>query len=309
MSSDGATPDEPFAKLMQQYQRAVDDWDFEDATGTVHDIFALAEEWCDENPSPDFALTITAAEFEERADWSAAESAYNQILSLPDIEPAVEYKAHGDLAGLCRLLQRDSDALAHVRYATAAARRADLTVLLVMALQGEARCLIKCGQISEACNVIAEAISVIDDDKMYNQARASILTLRAECDIHNDADADAERDLERAYDLLEPLAGMDIAAGIHSDLSRWWSVTARLCAKRDDREGSVAAWQKAVGISKHVDSLVHADNVYTKSVVADMLKGLADALLVCDRTDDATVACDERNALLDRIGVPNTGAE
>jgi len=49
--------------------------------------------------------------------------------------------------------------------------------------------------------------------------------------------------------------------------------------------------------------------VYTKVAVVDMLKGLADALLLCDRTDDATAAFDERNALLHRIGVPNTVAE
>lgn len=309
MSSDDATPKEPFGKLMQQYQRAVENQDFEDVNSAVHDIFALAEEWCDENPSPDFDLTIAAAESEERADWGAAESAYNQILSLSHLEPATEYKAHSDLASLCRLLGRNSDALDHARCATAAARRADLSVLLAMALQGEARCLIRCGKVAEADNVIAEAISAIDDDKLYDQMRASMLTLRAECAIRKDAIADAERDLEEAFNLLEPMAGMDIAAGIHSDLSRWWSVTARLRAKRDDCDGSITAWQKAVVTSKHVASLAHADNVYTKVAVADMLKGLADALVLCDRTDDATAAFDECNALLHRIGVPNTGAE
>lgn len=309
MPPDDATPDEPFSKLIQQYQRAVENRDFGDASDTVHDIFALSEEWCDENPSPALNLTIAASEFEERADWGAAESVYNRILSLSDLEPATEYKALSDLASLCRLLGRDSDALGHACRATAAARRTDVSILLVMALQREARYLIRCGQIAEAGNAIAEAISAMDDDKLYNPLRAGTLTLRAECATCNDIFAEAECDLRAAYRLLEPLAGMDMAAGIHSDLSHWWSVTARLRVKYNDHEGSVTAWQKAVVISKHVASLTHANTVYTKLAVADMLKGLEDALLLCERTDDATAVIDERNALLRRIGVPNRDSE
>jgi tetratricopeptide (TPR) repeat protein len=309
MSSNDATPDEPFGKLMQQYQRAVENRDFDDASGAVHDIFALAEEWSEENPSPDFELTIAAGAFEERADWGAAESAYNQILCLSDLEPATEYKAHSNLASLFRLLGRNLDALGHARCATAAARRVDLSILLAMALKGETRCLIRCGEIAEAVNVIAEAISAIDDDTMCNQMCASLLTLRAECAIRNGAIAEAEGDLDEAFSLLEPMAGMDIAAGVHSDLSHWWSVTARLRAKHDDRDGTISAWQKAVLTAKHVASLPHADNVYTKAAVANILKGLADALLLCGRPDDAAAAIDERNAILYNIGVPNTDAE
>lgn len=309
MSSDDATPDEPFGKLMQQYQRAVENRDFEDASNAVHDIFAHAEEWCEKNHSSDFELTIAAGEFEERADWGAAESAYRQILSLSGLEPATEYNAHSDLASLCRLLGRNSAALGHARFATAAARRADCSILLTMALEGESRCLIRCGEIAEAVNVIAEAISAIDDDTMHNQTHARMLTLRAECAIRNGAIADAERDLDEACSLLEAMVGMYIAAGVHSDLSRWWTVTARLRAKCNDRDGSISAWQKAVVIAKHVASLPQVDNVYTKAAVARILKGLADALLLCGHQDDAAAAFGERNAILYNIGVPTTDAE
>jgi tetratricopeptide (TPR) repeat protein len=288
MSSNDSTPDEPFGKLMQQYQRAVENRDFDDASDAVHDIFALAEEWCEENPSPDFELTIAASEFEERADWGAAESAYNQILSLSGLEPTTEYKTHSNLASLCRLLGRNSDALAHSRYATAAARRADLSILLAMALQGETRCLIRCGAIADAVNIIAEALSAIDDDTIYIQMRG---------------------DLDEAFSLLEPMAGMDIAAGVHGDLSHWWSVMAELRAKHNDQVGAINAWQTAVVTAKHVASLPHAENVYTKAAVASILKGLADAFLLCGRPDDAKAAIDERNAILYNIGVLKTDAE
>jgi hypothetical protein len=192
---------------------------------------------------------------------------------------------------------------------TAAARRADLSILLAMALQGETQCLIRCGAIADAVNIIAEALSAIDDDTIYIQMRASLLTLRAECAIRNDAIAQAEGDLDEAFSLLEPMAGMDIAAGIHGDLSHCWSVMAELRAKHNDQVGAINAWQTAVVTAKHVASLPHAENVYTKAAVANILKGLADAFLLCGRPDDATAAFDERNAILYNIGVLKTDAE
>jgi tetratricopeptide (TPR) repeat protein len=303
MSSNDPTPDEPFGKLLQQYQRAVKNRDIDNASDAIHDIFALVEDWCEEHSSPDFELTIAAGEFEESADWGSAESTYNQILSLSDLEPATEYKAHSNLSSLYRLLGRNLEALGHSRCATAAARRADFFILLAMALQGETRCLIRCGGIGEAENTIAEAISAINDDTMCNQIRASLLTLRAECAIHNGAIAQADADLDEAFSFLESMAGMDIAAGIHGDLSHWWSVLAQLRSKYDDHDGAIVAWQKAVATAKHVASLPHADNVHTKAAVANLLRGLADALMLCGRPDDASAAFDERNAILYNIGM------
>ncbi len=303
MSTNDVTPDGSFGKLFQQYQRAVENRDLDDASDVVHEIFAIAEESCIENQSPDFELNIAAREFEERADWAAAESAYNQILNLTDLESATEYKAHSNLVSLCGLLGRDLDALSHSRCATAAGRRADLTILLAMALHGESCCLIRCGEFGEAENTIAEAISVIDDDTMCNQMRARLLTLRAECAIHNHALTEAESDLDEAFSWLEPMTGMELAAGVHGDLSHWWSVMAELRAKHDDHDGAISAWQKAVLAAKHVASLPHADNVYTRAAVANILKGLGDALLLCGRPDDAGTAFDERNAILYDIGV------
>jgi hypothetical protein len=61
--------------------------------------------------------------------------------------------------------------------------------------------------------------------------------------------------------------------------------------------------------AKHVASLPQVDNVYTKAAVARILNGLADALLLCGRPDDAAAAFDERNAILYNIGIVKTEAE
>ena len=259
MTPDETPLDESAGPLFEKYHRAVDERDFDSATEAVEDIFAMAMKWCEENPSPELDLTNAAGEFEECGDWRSAESMYKRILSLPDTGPLTEYKAHADLAGLYRLLHRDADALDHARKATAAARRDDVPMVTLMALRNEARCLIGCGLISEAHELVSEAIPIIDDDEMYSQMRASFLTLRAECMLQNASMTEAQSDLEETYRLLEPLAEMGIAGGVHGDLSRWWSVTARLRAAAW-RQGTVRfppggrPWR----LSKHVASLPHS---------------------------------------------------
>ncbi len=309
MSTDESKPFDAFSKLMHQYRDAVNDDELGDAEATVHEIFAAAAEWCDQNPSPDFDLTLAAGRFEENADWVGAESAYRQIHLLPSLEPHTASKAYSDLASLYRLVNRHSDALRHARLATAAARPVAPSTFLVMMLRIEARCLIGYDHIDLARAVLDEALSIIGDDKAYDQMRASNLTLLAECDVHRGRHADAERILEEAFYLLQPLSRMKIAAGIHSDLSRWWSAAAKLRAARNDRDGAVTAWQEAVRLAKHVASLPHAESVYTKVTVADMLKGLADSLATCDFSDSAAAALADRTTILRALGIPDADAE
>ena len=308
MKPDETPVDESIVPLFEKFDRAVEEGDFETATGAVEDVFAHVNEWAEKSPSPDLDLTTAAAEFEACADWCSAEAMYKRILSLPDAAPHVESIAHSHLSGLCRLLHRDADSLDHASRATAVARRSDLPMLLLRALERQSRCLLGCGRIAEARDVIAEAIPMIDNDAAPNQMRAKFLISRAECALRDGALAEAEPDLEEAYRLLEPLAEMEMAAGVHGDLSRWWSVTARLRTQCDDRDGAISAWREAVEISKHVDSLPQVVGVYTKASIADMLKGLAEALSAAGRTDEAAVVLEERDELLERIGVPDDTA-
>jgi tetratricopeptide (TPR) repeat protein len=305
MSSNGSAPDDDrFLTLLRQYQDAVNAENFADAEAAIQEIFAFLEEWRHDDPSPDFDLTTAAVECEENGDWAGEQSTYSQILSLPGLEPHKECRAHSSLASLCLLLNRQRDALSHARRATAAARRADTPILLGIVLQREARCLIRCGNVEEARSVVAEALSVMDKDKACNQLRASILILRAECAVRSGRLSDAGRDLDQAFGFLRPMSAMDFAAGIHGDLARWWCVTARLRAAREDHEGAVKAWNAALSASRHVASLPHAESVYTKVAVADMLKGLAGALSACGRADHASAAIAERKAILKGVGVP-----
>lgn len=301
-------PEQAFEEIAERYLDALDSQRFADAEDAVLDVFALAEEHCEQNPSPALALTVRATHAEEVADWDAAESAYRKILALPGIDPVIEYKAHADLYGLYRILNRDGDAFHHARLATNAARRADSRVVLTMALRGEARCLLWRNEATDADPVIAEALSLLDDDRMYKKMRAGVLVVRAESAITKGNLSDAADDLDTASDLLNPLAGLSIAAGVHADLAHWWAVTARLRTELGDDEGAVAAWHEAVSKSKHVASLPHAEGPRTKLLLASMLKGLADGLKRDGRVDDARQVVAEREGVLNDAGIPTDAA-
>jgi hypothetical protein len=173
-----------------------------------------------------------------------------------------------------------------------------------MSLETEARCLVRMGHLIEANAIITEALSVLNDEPTYNHLRAWALILRAKCAVVAGRMPDADRDLDVAYGILQPLAAMESAGGIHSGLAQWWSVSARLCTAREDYEGSVAAWNNAVKFAKHVAELPQIERVYALAAVAFMLKGLAGALSSVGRGAGGRRVERERRLLLDDLGVP-----
>jgi hypothetical protein len=208
------------------------------------------------------------------------------------------------LAALYRLLNRDAEALRETHEATVAARKADIPILLAMSLASEASALIRCEQSIEAGALIAEGFSIISADKAFKQIRARFLTLRAECAIQSSQLADAESELSETFGVLQPLSAMDFAAGVHTDLARWWRVTAILRNACDDMQGAVAAWREGVSAAKHVATLPQCQDVYVHAAVADMLTGLATALTAVGREKDAQAALAERKTILTNLGLP-----
>lgn len=309
MSSEKTASDESFEKALQELRNALDSEDAGNAAVAACKVFELSAEMCDENPTPESTLTEAARQYEERGDWCSAESSYQRILDLPNIGPMDRWRAHSNLARLYRLLNRESEALEQVRHASQAIRCESLPILLAGSLEAEAWELMRREDTAAASIVISEALAVIEGDKMYNQMRASLLTVRAASEISNQALSDAERDLEQAHSLIQPLAKMDFAAGVQSDIAVWWSVVASLHSARNEPDQAISAWQNAVNISKHVASLPQVDSVYPKRSVAMMLKGLANALLSGDRAVDATKALGELKEILANIGVPAAAIE
>jgi hypothetical protein len=136
------------SRLLCEYQTALESRWFPRAQKAIDRFFALVEE---ESPaSPDFHLSVKGDEYLQSGDWEGAESAFREILDLPDGNAFVRSKAHLDLFSLFCLLNRDDEALEQAGAATAAAREADSELLLTWSLHGEAACHLKRDELQQA---------------------------------------------------------------------------------------------------------------------------------------------------------------
>src|SRR4029079_4869247 len=107
------------------------------------------------------------------------------------------------------------------------------------ALVDKASLLLAQGKFDQAMPVIDEALSLTADDKECGQLHARALACRARFAIHAGDLAAAERDLDEAFELLQPMADIEIAAGIHHDLAKYWSTCGTLLEARHDWNSAV----------------------------------------------------------------------
>jgi len=276
---------------------------YDDADKAAAEVFAIVAQQFEEEPTPDLLLSTQAVECEEAADWDGAEAAYHEILALSSDDAAAEYKAHSDLCGLCLLLNRIADALAHARRATNAARRTELSVLFAMAARTEASLSVHFGEWTDARGIIEEALQILGDDPTCAQQRASMFVLRARCALGERDVRAAENDLAAAKGAIGPLANLECAGGIQADLARWWNTMAQLRSETGDNQGAIAARNEAVTRSRQLVSLPYTQNVHSKWFLARTLESLANALLQCDRNSEACDARAESKVILEEIGL------
>jgi tetratricopeptide (TPR) repeat protein len=303
MSNDSPTPDEAFGELHKRYLEAVEAGDADSVEAAALDIFALAGEYFEENPSAALEAICAASDCEERGDWVGAERLYREVLSASGIEPMTECQAHSYLAALYRLQNRATDASAEYLRAVEAARRAETPILVATALVDLALSLILEERYQPAETHLVEVLGLTAEDEAYGQVRARALLARAACALHRGNREAAEFDLECAFDLLLPMAEFEIAAGVQRELARYWSLTAMLHDARDNYKGAVDAWQRAVALTRHVASLPHCASVYARVAVANSLDGLAKALAKAGRADEAARANKERAGILEDAGL------
>jgi tetratricopeptide (TPR) repeat protein len=298
---DRSSDNDEMLELLQRARHAVYAGLSTDAEEAIEEILSRAQQWAEQHPSPDWPYVVEAAECESRGDWNGTEAAYRQILEMnKEGSHSSVFKANHDLAGVYFLLERESKALEHARSATNAARHDSSPMLLLMALRSETAMLLALNRIEEARRVVAEQCRVLDDDRedKYRQQRASFLVQRARCLRACDQLDDAKSDLDKAYEILGPMASLEFAAGIQADLARWWATTGELCSARNDHESAVNAWREAVTICKLIHTLPHCSDAYTAIGIARMLKGYAEALTHSKRYVDAREAVAERAGIL-----------
>jgi len=270
----------------------------------IEDLLASFATATSQDDEASFQLVLQASQHEANGNWHEAEAAYRQILVLPDIGRAEQYKTQADLAALCRLMDRPLDALEHAQQATKAAKDVNESVLFPMACVSEAHLYLELGNVDQAQSCVDLALSSLGDDGLLNHFRAHLLTLRAECHLHQGDIITASHTLEEAHVLLEPIVSPSLAAGILNSQRHWWRVVARLRTAQGANAEAVVAWKRAVAIGRQIHSLPHVRSPYTAAALAETLSGLARALQLAKREGEAAVVDSERQALQHEAHLP-----
>jgi hypothetical protein len=292
-------------RLVGAYKDALEAGRMEDAEAALLEFLALAAQISHE-PSPESVLLDEAERCEATADWAGAEAAYRRMLARAqaEVSDTAQFRAHDQLAMLHGLLGRHDAALEEARSAVAAARRADLSPLLFMALDSQALYALRTDRVPEALGAVSEALERMEDGALYNLPRGSALILRGACRAALGEWSAAERDLEGSWSMLQPQAAMAIVAGVHGRLARWWVVTARLRAAQGDANSAVEGWQEAVARSRHLAALPWVAGPNTQSALARTLHGLGHALTEQGPPYLAEEAFAESRSLRQAVGLP-----
>ena len=250
------------------------------------ELMALAAEHAASHPSADLDLNMEAHRLEMQGDWAGAEAAYLKVLELAELPQADAlpwqvdakiYQAHRDLARLHGVLNHKDLACDHLQGATRWARKADLTPLMLSALELHADAARQRGETTTARALVDEAVRLLDDEngRTSDLMRARIMVVRSLLLIDFGDLAGAESDLWVAKDILQPQFGSLFMAGVHSGLARWWRATASLRAERGDVSGSLSAWRESVERRRHVATLPQLEGPYKYLYLAGSLLNMA----------------------------------
>jgi tetratricopeptide (TPR) repeat protein len=185
-----------------------------------------------------------------------------------------------------------------------AARNADIPLLVATSLLSYAGRLLQAGLYAEAEQPVAEALAITSEDALYGQIKARALILRAGCSLETGILDSAAPDLAEADRLLEPQGSIVFAAGVQSDLIRWWRIKAKLHSVQGQQEQSLACWEEALTRARQMAKLPHVDSVCGAKTVSTVLEGFAEASTQAGRDKQAEEMRTEAKRLLQQVGLP-----
>jgi len=307
--------DEAFVQQLYAYEEAVEAGRIREADSIACNIIAPMFQEASDNPTPELLLEIEAERCLAAADWEGAKAIYRKLLDRIAASDGLEshgsrYAAFSRLSGLLGLLGDETAALEQARSATAAAREADMPILLGMALEQQSRCALHLGMTSDALRAVDEALRVLGSDRKYDIIRGSCLVLRAELALKAADAVAAGRDLEAARQDLEKRAAVEWAGGARSAMARWYAVKAGLQAKQGDWDAAARTWTKAMAARRHLADLPHTVGLYTQNALAATLWSYGQALRSAGCQAEAEGPLAESRGIRKRIGLPqfaNTG--
>jgi tetratricopeptide (TPR) repeat protein len=303
MSAD-ADPKDIFCRLLNAWHAANERGDVQAAQSLAFQLLSIASIEQARNPSEDLRLRREACEHADAARWEQAEAAYRRALALSHNEsnhPMI-YKAHSDLSHLYEIRGMPDRALQEARAAAEAARKSEIAVLLSTALRDLTLCHLKEGDIVSAADTAEQAVQTAGMDKVNQIQRARALLMRARCRVEERRISEAHRDLDDAWQILVPLAGTSIFAGVQGSLASWWEITARIRSDSNDAAGAAEALGNAVAQRRAVSEMPHVCGPHKFFLLANTLREYSVALSAAGTMDAAIEAFDESRTICLKIG-------
>ncbi len=303
---DGA--EDEFVKLLQEHQQATSEGRHQDVNVLSMQMMALAVARAKEEPPSQWTLLMREAQRREaEGNWEGAEAAYRQVLGLADEKEhdIGQFNIHQALARLHRMLGQNALSFQEAQLATQAARRTEVTPLILRALEIQAASALRLKDVTAAQEAVSESFEILaSKGSRSDLQRAITLILRAQCQVEGNDLSAVEADLKAAWDILQPQCGALFLAGVHSGLARWWVATARLRTRRNDLPGAVGACREAVDRCRHLATLPQLGGPYWYANLADSVYGLSQALAAAGEVAEAEAMLAESQALRSAIGLP-----
>jgi tetratricopeptide (TPR) repeat protein len=273
--SDAAEPSKPNPEFMAEFQKRIEAYasaaeagDQEATTQAGMAAFMLAGMEAINNPTPEILLAQEAQEHEAAQNWAGAEAAYGKLLALHEASgnPRFVVKPHLDLCRLFWLLNRRDEGWEHACAASEAGRKADMFMLLIMALDNEAGCALDRGEVERALAAASEAVQAIEPGKIFDHARARALIRRAECLLAKREQEKAEEELKQAWTFLESKVGI-FGPGRMNTWARWWEVRTQAHLGRKETTEAREAITKAIEQRKQIMEMTAGPNLHTAAAL------------------------------------------
>ena len=233
------------------------------------------------HPTPELLLCGEANECESNGDWAGAEGAYLKLVQLRENSGnfGLIMKPLLDLSRLYCHTGNMEAAWKYAQAATAAARKADVYPIMVVALENEASVALEMNEPAAALAAAAEAVRVIEPGKLSENMRGRALAYQADCLVRAQDAAAAEERLLESWKYLASGGQSRTLPGPLFSLAKWWEVKSRIEKSKGALESAAQALTSAIELRRVGLQRAAQPTPYGTAAMARTLDAMASVFL------------------------------
>ena len=293
-----------FEQCCEDYGKAINEGRHQDAEALTMQMMQLTMvRAMNEEPSQEMIWKQMADECEEHGNWAGAEEALRNALNLEREGKVRELpvKTHLDLATLYEMLGRDAEALAEIDAAVELSHESEIMAIRTMALEAKAKMLLAANNPAGAKEIALDALGPIPDDKLHALIKARMLVLLARCDTFLGNIEAAERDVNRAIELVRPYGENQFLGGLQGFFAQSAAATAAILASRGKLTEAANSFGETIERARTIAGQPHLRGARSNYRLAQALIKYAAYLDAADRRDEAAGARAESESLLQTL--------